>query len=308
MPWSLASGCPSILVSECVSRERERAHDTGAQPEAGVTWVDQLGRRLLGLVRYVLFMLAFLYFAIKIMWVTRHFGQRDFLQQTLLQVYFTAVQAAGAVVLLALAVGGFAMVQGVGGVGALSGADYLSRIVTVIVLRDIAPLLTGVVVIVRSVTAIAAELGVMRVQREVEALEVMGLSPIRQLVAPRLFGGLLSLFGLNVLFSAVALVGGFFIAQLLVALPAQVFFESVLSATAPLDVAAFAVKVVVGGLGLFLIACYHGMDVMSAPSEVPIAVSRAALNALVFLVVVHGAVSMVVVLHSNTYSLMGGLL
>jgi phospholipid/cholesterol/gamma-HCH transport system permease protein len=278
------------------------------EQEACVRWVDQLGARLIGGVRYVLFLLAFLYFAIKIMWVTRHFGQRDFLQQTLLQVYFTAVQAAGSVVLLALAVGGVAMVQGVGGMGALSGADNLSRIVTVIMLRDVAPLLTGVVVIVRSVTAIAAELGVMRVQREVEALEVMGLSPLRQLVAPRLLGGLLSLFGLNVLFSAVALVGGFMIAQVLVSLPAQVFFQSVLSATAPLDIAAFALKVVVGGLGLFLIACYHGMDVMAAPSEVPVAVSRAALNALVFLVVVHGAVSLAVILNSNTYSLMGGLL
>jgi phospholipid/cholesterol/gamma-HCH transport system permease protein len=273
-----------------------------------VKWIDELGASMFGLVRYVFFLCAFFYLAVKMVWVTRHMGQRDFLRQILLQIYFTAVQATGAVVLLALAVGVFAMVEGVGGVGALSGAESLGKMVTVIVLRDVSPLLTGIVVIVRSVTAIAAELGVMRVQREVEALEVMGLSPIRQLVAPRVFGGLLSLFGLNVLFSTVALVGGFLIAQLMISLPAEVFFGAVLGATSPLDVAAFLVKVVVGGLGLFLIGCYHGMDVVSAPTEVPVAVSRAALNALILLVVVHGSVSTAVILASPSFAMMGGML
>jgi phospholipid/cholesterol/gamma-HCH transport system permease protein len=180
--------------------------------------------------------------------------------------------------------------------------------VTVVVLREVAPLLTGVVVIVRSVTAIAAELGVMRVQREIEALEVMGIPPVRQLVTPRVFGGLLSVFGLSVVFAAVALFGGFLIAQLLITLPASVFFGAVLSATAPVDLFAFMIKIFVGGAGLFLIACYHGMAVTSAPTEVPIAVSKAALNALIFLVGLHGAVSISLLVSSESAGLLGGIL
>ena len=121
----------------------------------------------------------------------------------------------------------------------------------------------------------------MRVQREIEALEAMGIPPIRHLVTPRVFGGVLSVFGLSVVFATVALFGGFFMAQALVNLPAEVFFGSVLTATAPADLAVFCIKVFVGGTGVFLIACYHGMDVTRSPSEVPIAVSRAALNALI---------------------------
>lgn len=253
--------------------------------------IDAIGSKALGLVRYTWFLLAFLYLSLKMLWVGRNLGQRDFLRQVLLQVYFTAVQAMGPVTLLALAVGAFAIVEGVGGFGALSGADNLGRMITVVVLREVAPLLTGVVVIVRSVTAIAAELGTMRVHREVEALEVMGIPPIRQLVTPRLVGGLLSLFGLTVIFAAVALFGGFFIAQLLVPLPTELFFGAVLTAVAPVDLLAFLVKVIVGGVGLVLIACYHGLDVVDSPTEVPVAVSRAALNALIFLVILHGTVS-----------------
>jgi phospholipid/cholesterol/gamma-HCH transport system permease protein len=246
--------------------------------------------------------------SLKILWVGRHLGQRDFVRQVLLQVYFTAVQAMGPVIVLALCVGVVAIAQGVGGIGALSGVDHLGRMITVVVLREIAPLLTGVVVIVRSVTAISAELGVMRVQREIEALEVMGIPPLRHLIAPRLLGGVISLFGLNVLFSACALAGGYVIAQFFISLPAGVFFRAVLAATSPIDLLALLLKTCLGGLGLFLIACFHGMDVERSSTEVPVAVSRAALNALVFLVVLHGAVTCAELLNSEASHLPGVLL
>lgn len=273
-----------------------------------MNWIDGIGAKLLGFFRYLWFLLAFLYLSFKMLWIGRRFGQRDFARQVLMQVYFTAWQALGPIAVLALAVGVFAIVEGVTGIGALSGAENLGRMVTVVVLREVAPLLTGVVVIVRSVTAIAAELGLMRVQREIEALEVMGIPPIRQLVAPRVVGGLISLFGLSVIFSAIALLGGFAIAQLLVSLPAKVFFGSVLSATRPADVLAFLVKTVFGGLGVFATACYHGLDVGSAPSEVPVAVSKASLNALILLVGVHGVVTIAVVIWVDAASMLGGIL
>ena len=232
--------------------------------------IDRLGSHGVSLVRYLFYLVGLFYLSIKVVWTNRDLGQRDFFRQVLLQIYYTGVQAAAPVVVLALAVGAFSIVEGVAGLGSLSGAENLGRMITVVVLREISPLLTGGVVIVRSVTAISAELGTMRVQREIEALEAMGLSPIRQLVTPRIFGGLLSLFCLNVLFNAVALGGGFLLARLLVSIPASLFFSSVLSAIAPADVVAFAVKTVVGGVGVFLIACYHGFAVERSSTEVQI--------------------------------------
>jgi phospholipid/cholesterol/gamma-HCH transport system permease protein len=277
-------------------------------PTTRVNPLDRAGAAVIGLLRYLFYLLALFYLSIKVVWTNRHLGQRDFVRQVLLQIYYTGVQAGGPVVALALAVGAFAIVEGVGGIGSLSGAESLGQMVTVVVLREVAPLLTGGVVIVRSVTAIAAELGVMRVQREIEALEAMGISPIRQRVTPRIFGGLLSLFGLNILFNGVALVGGFLIARLLISIPADLFFRSVVSAVSPLDVLAFALKIAIGGVGLFLIACYHGMAVERSSTEVPVAVSRAALNSLVFLVVLYVGISLAVVLSSDTGNLLGGML
>lgn len=269
--------------------------------------LDMMGSRVIGLFRYVFYLLALLYLSIKVVWTNRDLGQRDFLRQVFLQIYYTGVQAAGPVVTLALGVGAFSIAAGVGGIGALSGAESLGKIITVVVLGEIAPLLTGGVVIVRSVTAIASELGIMRVQREIEAIEAMGLSPVRQLITPRIFGGLLSLFGLNMLFNAVALAGGFLIAQFLVNIPASLFFQAVFSAVQPIDILGLTLKIGVGGIGVFLIACYHGMSVSRSSTEVPVAVSRASLNALVFLVVLHGAVSFGVLMYAGAGRLSGGM-
>jgi phospholipid/cholesterol/gamma-HCH transport system permease protein len=267
-------------------------------------WIDKIGASVIGMFRYFFVLLGLFYLSIKVIWTERDLGQRDFIKQTLHQVYFTGVQAIGPVIALGLAVGVFSIVEGVGGIGSLSGADSLGQMITLIVLREIGPLFTGGVIIVRSVTAIAAELGVMRVQREIEALEVMGISPIRHLITPRIFGGLLSLISLNVLFNTTALIGGFLIASLLVSIPASLFFSAVVSAVEPIDILAFSLKTVVGGTGVFLIACYHGMFVGRSATEVPVEVSRASLNAFVFLVVFHAATSLTVIFYSDT----GGLL
>lgn len=254
--------------------------------------IDRLGRMLIDAVRYLMLLTGLLYLCVKVIWTERDLGQRDFWRQVLHQIYFTGVQAAGPVALLGLGVGAFAIVEGIGGIGTLSGADSLGRWVTVAVLRDIAPLITGGIIIARSVTAVTAELGVMCVQREIEALEVMGISPIRHLITPRIFGGLVSMIGLNVLFSAVALFGGFLIARFMISIPADLFIQAVFSAVSPADIAAFALKIGGGGLGLFLIACCHGMSVGNAPTDVPAAVSRASLRAFVFLVVFQGLISL----------------
>jgi phospholipid/cholesterol/gamma-HCH transport system permease protein len=271
-------------------------------------WIDRSGEALIAAVRHGLHLIGLLYLSVKVVWTDRDLGQREFLRQILLQVYFTGVQAVVPVVVLGLATGAFAMVRGVGGLGTLSGADNLARIVVLLVLRELAPLLTGGVVIARSVGAVAAELGVMRIQHEIEAIEVMGLSPIRHLVTPRIVGGTLALAALSVIFGVVAVAGGFVAAQLMISLPAGVFLASVLDQIAGADLISFALKTVAGGVGIFLVACFHGLSVERSPSEVPVATSRASLSAFLYLVLLHGAISMSLLLHGTAGPLVRGLL
>jgi phospholipid/cholesterol/gamma-HCH transport system permease protein len=268
--------------------------------EERVNLAERLGVRVTGFLHDILTITILFYLSLKEIWTERNLGQRDFIRQVLLQVYFTGVQSTVPVIVLALGMGAFVMVEGMTGIGALSGAENLGEMITVVILREIGPVLTGGVVIVRSVTAIASELGSMRVQREIEALEVMGISPIKSLVAPRLFGGVASLAALNVVFSAVSLFGGFVVSQFLITIPVELFFRSVTSALEPIDIFSFTVKSIIGGTGIVLIACYRGMSVGSSSTEVHVAVSRAALESLVFLILFNGLVSFITILNTES--------
>jgi phospholipid/cholesterol/gamma-HCH transport system permease protein len=263
-------------------------------------WSDATGHSLTRRVRYGFQLASFLRLAVQALWLGRRLGQRDFVRQTLNQIYFTGVQAMPPVLAIALAGGIVAIARGVGGVGALSDIESLGRLVTVLIIRELAPLVTGVVIIARSVTAVSAELGLMSVNREIEALQAMGVPPMRNLVGPRLLGGIISFVGLSVMFAAGALVGGFAISRVVSPdLPAGLFFRAVLSATSLPDVLTFLVKTVVSGLGLFLLACFQGMEVGRIPGQVPVAVSRAARHGLIFLLVLHGSVDILGMLATN---------
>ncbi len=254
---------------------------------------DHTGRTVFNLVRYSVQLVAFLYLTIKAVWHGRGLGHRDFLREIGNQIFYTGVQAVPAALVIALGVGVLAIAQGVNGVGALTSTDDIGRLATVLVVRELSPLITGIVVIARSVTAVSAELGVMSINREVEALEAMGIPPMRNLIAPRLIGGITALTGLSIIFAAAALFGGFWVTSVLFAyLPASLFFGAVLSATSLQDLLTFIAKAVLGGLGMFLIACYHGMNVARSPTRVPVSVSRAARHGLIFLLALHGVIDL----------------
>ncbi len=257
-----------------------------------MTAVDRLGAWVLGGVRTAYLLMGFLYLSAKMLWVGRRQGAREVLRQVLLQVYFTGVRGVVPVAALAMVIGALAIAHGFAVVGPLAGGEELGRLVILVVLFEVGPLLTAGVVIVRSVTAIAAELGVMRVQREIEALEAMGISPILHLVTSRLAGGLAALLALNVVFAGVAVATGLAAAAWLPAGVPEEVLNAVLWALTPERLLMLAGKVAVGGLGVLVIGCYHGMEVADSPTEVPVAVSRAALRALVFLVVWHAGVSL----------------
>jgi phospholipid/cholesterol/gamma-HCH transport system permease protein len=244
---------------------------------------------VVNLARYGAQLAMLLYLTGKSVWHGRGLGHRDFVREIANQIYYTGVQAVPAALVIALGVGVLVIAQGVSGVGALSSTDDLGRLATVLVIRELAPLITGIVVIARSVTAVSTELGLMSINREVEALEAMGIPPLRNLIAPRLIGGVTAITSLSIIFAATALVGGFWITRVAFAyLPISLFFSAVFSATSLTDISTFLAKCTLGGLGLFLVACYHGLNVARSPSRVPVSVSRAARHGLIYLLALHG--------------------
>lgn len=202
----------------------------------------------------------------------------------LLQILFTGFQAVGVVSAVALFLGATIIVQiqllapGVGG-------EILGQILVTVVLREVAPLGTAFLVAGRSGTAIATELGGMKVGQEVLALASLGIDPPRYLVLPRLVGVLVSVLALMAYFIVVGIAGGYLVGWLIAAPSFDALRIGVARALVPADALLYLVKGV--GLGAIIgwLCCHYGLSVQVSPTEVPQKASRAVMLTLLFCVV-----------------------
>lgn len=122
------------------------------------------------------------------------------------------VRAIPIVAILSATVGAMLAIQGIHTLKTFGAESRVTFGVALSVVREFAPLITGIVVAGRSGSALAARLGTMRINQEIDALHVMGIDPVRFLVAPALFAMLVMLPMLTLLADLVALSGaGFYI-------------------------------------------------------------------------------------------------
>jgi len=140
-----------------------------------------------------------------------HFKHNRNLRANILinQIYFTAIQALPLVCLISLFTGSSIVLLGHSLIGGTHSA-WIYEILIASAIRDVAPIITGIIILLRSGNAITTELGAMRVEKEIDALISMGISPISYLVAPRVVGLFFSAILLGVYFGIVAIIGGFF--------------------------------------------------------------------------------------------------
>lgn len=126
--------------------------------------------------------------------------------------------------------------------------------------RELGPMLTAIVVAGRAGSAITAEIGSMKVTEQIDALEMMAVSPVGYLVVPRLTAMLLMM-PLLTLFSDISgLIGGSFVANQSAGIPYQVFWDSVRRMTLLNDLMMGLLKSVVFGIQVSIISCYQGLQ------------------------------------------------
>lgn len=135
----------------------------------------------------------------------------------------------------------------------------IGGIVAIAMCRELAPVLTGVVVAGRVGASITAELGSMRVTEQIDALRVMGTNPIRYLVVPRLWSGMFMLPILVLFADAVGTMGGYLIATAYFDISGFTFINSIQTYTTIHDFLGGMVKSIVFGAIVAMIGCYRGM-------------------------------------------------
>ena len=177
------------------------------------------------------------------------------------------------------------------GLGDLNGILNLLEQAIVFI---IGPLLTTLIVIARSVTAVAAELGNMKVNREVQALLAMGIHPLHFVVLPRLLSGFLSLLILGFYTIFFAWWGAALAAWMVQKMPLILFWREAFMNMSPFVYAILFLKYSLTGVVIFLLACWHGLKVELSPTEVPVATTQAVVHSLTASLILHAGLSFVV--------------
>ena len=174
------------------------------------------------------------------------------------QMYFIGARSLTLIIFSGLTIG---MVLGLqfyntlerfGSVGVLGSAVSLS------IIRELGPVMTALMVVGRAGSAICAELGIMRISEQVDALECMAISPDKYLVAPKLVAGILSVPLLNFVFNVVAIGGGYFVGVILLGVSEGSYVNGMIDAVIWSDVRLGLVKSLLFGLVITLICCAKG--------------------------------------------------
>jgi phospholipid/cholesterol/gamma-HCH transport system permease protein len=158
-------------------------------------------------------------------------------------------------------------------------------VVSLALVRELGPTITGLLVAGRNASGIASELGSMVVTEQVDAMRAMGTDPIRKLVAPRVVAGVLVMPLLTALADFVGLIGGYVVSHFTLRIGAIEFWTRALNALELSDLVQGISKPLVFGFILATVGCYQGLGVRGGTQGVGRATTQAVVASSVLILV-----------------------
>jgi len=159
----------------------------------------------------------------------------------------------------------------------------LGSVVTLGLIRELGPVLTAIMIIARAGSSMAAEIGILRISEQIDALYTMRIEPLGYLVSPRIVAAIISFPLLTALFDVVGMIGGYFTGVMLLDVNSGEYLYQIHAGVDIQDVVGGFIKALVFAVGVSTICCYQGYfthlrtDVFGAKS-----VSRSTTSAVVF--------------------------
>ena len=164
---------------------------------------------------------------------------------------------------------------------------YIADLLAIALFRELGPIITAIILAGRSGSAFAAEIGIMKVNEELDALTTMGLPPVRFLVLPRVVAALASMPILTIFAELAGLIGGAIVLELM-RVPTAVFWRHVISTTTVFMIGLGLVKGAFFGMLVGLIGCSAGMRASKTSDGVGRAATAAVVGSIIAIAVSDG--------------------
>jgi phospholipid/cholesterol/gamma-HCH transport system permease protein len=202
------------------------------------------------------------------------------------QIYFTAVQILPVFVTVSIIFGSlligivFQLLKQYG------LTEYFGNVLMGLVVTELSPFFTVLLITLRSGSAMSTELAVMKVNREIKTLEMFRIDIIDYLLLPRIINGVISLVLLSSLFSIVLLTSGILFSWLIFGLSADVYLNILLNSTNFSDIVIALLKCAVFGFFITLITIRFGLRASHELTSIPIVVSSGMVNVFAAIMII----------------------
>jgi phospholipid/cholesterol/gamma-HCH transport system permease protein len=247
-----------------------------------------IGRRTIGSLDYILNLSAFTFRLMQLL-VKRPIAGREIIRWAMVeQIYFTGVQALSIIIPLALVTGSILISQ----LSWVSEEYNLGKIILLIIVRELGPMITAFLVILRSASAVTIEVSYMNILNEIDTIEMAGIDPMRLISLPRFVGITTSILCLFIIFDLVSIIGGYLVVWACTYLPMGNFLSQVGKAFTVADIAVGIVKAVCFGLVITVVSLYHGFRSMRQVTQIPPVTSRVAVECFIFCLLINLFISL----------------
>ena len=199
----------------------------------------------------------------------------------MVQLEFMAYGSMFVVGLTGLFTGMVLALQTVYAFGLFNAQSLVGATVELSLARELAPIFTCIVLVARVGSAVATELGTMRVTEQIDALETMAVDPLNYLVVPRIVAAAAAAPILTMLFNAIALFGAYGVAVFFKDLSPGTFLNRLQNLVEVKDITEGLAKSAVIGFVVIMIACYRGYKAQGGARGVGIATTQAVVGGLV---------------------------
>jgi phospholipid/cholesterol/gamma-HCH transport system permease protein len=259
------------------------------QTQLARSYMNWIGRKLLNLINTVHGLGAFALITFGVTVTKLNHAARVIHPIIRAQVYRAGVGLLPIVSFLACAMGLVVIGQTVALLSRVGATNYAGIVMVTVVVRELGPLVTALLVLARIGTAIVIELGTARALGEIEALEALGIDPIHYLVMPRVIGLAISISALTVYLILIALVSGYLVAFLQdVPLRPGDYFSQLAASLRWEDFVLLALKTCTFGIVIAITTCYQGLARQLRIEDVAAATTSAVVDSVVFCVLLDG--------------------
>lgn len=174
------------------------------------------------------------------------------------QLYQIGFNSTFVIALIGIFTGAVLAVQGEYTLAKFGATAFTGSAVALSLIRELGPVLTALMVIGRAGSAITAEVGIMRITEQIDALKSMAVDPMKYLMAPRLIAGIIAVPLLTAIFITIGIFGGYVVGVGLLDLSSGTFISQMESAVEMTDIISGFVKSLVFGFIFGWVSCYKG--------------------------------------------------